>query len=277
MFTRQINLVILALFTLTACTPNYFVKYYKGPADARAFPAYDASYSSPDGQIPVYTALDIHTDVLKLISKGYIPFGESSFYAPERKVSMDQLQDASQKVGAQSVLIQSHYRDTLTGAVPLVMPNNSTSYTSGTATAYGPGGSATAYGNSTTNTYGTSVAMMPYSVSRSDYEAVYFFKGRIVLGIYPADLTDYERQQLQTNLAVRVAAVTQDSPAYLADVLPGDYLLDINTDPITDKKTYYAAINKYHGQDVTLRLIRNGKIVIKKVHILEPPPSPAQH
>ena len=118
---------------------------------------------------------------------------------------------------------------------------------------------------------------MPYSVSRSDYDAIYFFKTHTVLGIYPVDLTDSERQQLQTNLAVRVAAVMQDSPAFLADVLPGDYLLTINADPITDQKTYYAAIQKYLGQDVTLRLIRNGQIVIKKVHILELPPPAARH
>lgn len=109
--------------------------------------------------------------------------------------------------------------------------------------------------------------MMPYSVNRSNFDAIYFAKIRSRLGVFVIPLSDAERQELQTNLAMKIAAVIQDTPAFLADVLPGDYLVSINGDSISSGDGLTAALNKYEGQDVELHLRRNGQPLTKKVHI----------
>lgn len=267
------------LVPLVSGCVNGFEKFYQGKTDARSLPNYDASYVVPDGRIPIYSSSDMQGDAQKLVERGFIPVGNSSFYAPDNKVDARQLQDQAEKIGAHAVLFHSSYRDTVTGAIPLTLPNNTTSYTNGTATAYGSGGSATAYGTSTTTTYGTTTTMMPYSQSRSNFETVYFVKVHARIGIYVVALTDDERQTLQTNLAVKVKAVVQDSPAFFANVLPGDYVVAINSDPITSPESWTAALQKYEGSDAAISLLRNGQSLSKQIHINTIPqsmPSPSK-
>src|SRR6202043_3245767 len=113
----------------------------------------------------------------------------------------------------------------ITGAVPLMLPQTSTSYTSGSATAYGAGEPVTAYGNATTTTYGTQTTMMPYSVARSDFGAVYFVKTRQRAGIITLPLDDAAHKRLGTNSGILVRLVVDGTPAFNADVFPGDVLL----------------------------------------------------
>src|SRR5690348_6334440 len=100
------------------CT-NFFSKYYQGQPNARLVPGYDTTYSISEDNIPIYSSNDIPADVQKLMTRGFMPFGESAFYAPDNKVNTDQLRKQAMQVGAEAVLIHSSYRDTLTGAVPL--------------------------------------------------------------------------------------------------------------------------------------------------------------
>ena len=255
--------LVLGLF---GCTNN-FARFYQGPSDARQIPGYDLSYTPRSDSIPVYSSSDIKTDMLKLMSQGFFPIGESAFYGPDTQVSGAQLQQQGRSIGAHAILFYSSYRDTISGAVPLVVPNNSVSYTNETATAYGSGGYATGYGNSVTNTYGSTTVMMPFSQSRSNFDAVYFVKVHSRLGIYVQPLSDSERQELGTNLALRIIVVVQDSPAFLADILPGDYLLSINEEVTASQESANQLITKYQGQDVTIHLLRNGKKITKNVHL----------
>lgn len=267
----------LTVFLLTGCGGGLFAKYYTGQDDVKSAPAYDASYQLPNDEVPIYTSNDFQADTLKMMTAGFVPVGESSFYAPDGQVDRDQLEGFAKKLGAHAILYHSSYRDTISGAVPLVLPHNSVSYTNGTATAYGSGGYATAYGNSTTNTYGTQTVMMPYSSSRSNYDAIYFAKVHEHLGVVVVPLSDSERQALQTNRAARVLVVVEGSPAFNADVLPGDYLLTVDDAVIINQQTLATALQKYDGQDVTLTLIRNGKTISKKAHVDSyptPPPTP---
>ena len=93
----------------------------------------------------------------------------------------------------------------------------------------------------------------------------------VPLGIYARPLTDSERQALQTYLAMRIVAVVQGSPAFLADVLPGDCLMGIGSDATYSHESLYAAINKNHGKNVTLILTRHGEKLSKRVSIASDP------
>lgn len=262
-------------FTVAGCGGGLFSKYYSGPDDIKSSQYYDASYKPPNDEVPIYTTNDIQADTLKLMTAGFAPVAESSFYAPDGQVDRDQLEGFAKKIGAHAVLYNSSYRDTISGAVPLILPNNTVSYTNGTATAYGSGGYATAYGNSTTNTYGSQTVMMPYSKSRSNYDAIYFAKVHERLGLLVVPLSDSERQTLGTNRAAKVLVVVEGTPAFNADVLPGDYLQTVNEEVIINQQTLGSALDKYQGQDVTLTLIRDGKSITKKAHIDTIPTPPA--
>ncbi|MGI0015693.1 MAG: PDZ domain-containing protein, partial [Nitrososphaera sp.] len=261
--------VVLTVATAIICggCVNPFDQYYSGQPDARMSPVYDSSYVVSGDRIPVYTSDDPERDVRTLRIKGFDVIGVSSFYGPDNQVNPEQVQSQGRKVGAHIILVKSKYKDTVSGAVPLVLPNNTTSYSTGSATAYGPGGSATAYGSSTTTTYGTQTAIIPYSVSRSDYVAVFLAKARQRVGIYPIALTDEERRSLKTNSAVRVDFVVEGTPAFNADVFPGDYVVRLNDDVVSSPDTYVTLLNKYEGRDVTFHFVRDGKPLSKLIHI----------
>lgn len=262
-----IRIVTLFCILVIAGCANPFEKYYSGAPDARVWPKYDSSYVVSGGRIPVFTTSDPDRDVRALKIKGFDVVGSSSFYGPDNKINMDQAQSVGQKVGAHMILVKSRYKDTVNGAMPLVLPNNSTSYTNGTATAYGTGGSVTAYGSSTTTTYGTQTTMIPYSVSRSDYLAIYFAKSKQRIGMYPITLSDSERKALDTNSAVKIDFVVDDTPAFVANVFSGDFLLRINDDPVTSPDAYMKLLSKYENQDATFHFVRDGKPLEKVMHV----------
>jgi C-terminal processing protease CtpA/Prc len=219
------------------------------------------------GPLKIYTTDNFPKDIDALICKGYYPIGNSSFNAASNNVTESQLRDQAEKVNAQVVLISSHYTHTVTGAMPLVLPNTSTSYTTGTATAYGAGGTVNAYGNSTTTTYGTQTTMMPYSVARSDFGAVFFVKIHTRVGIILAPIDDATRKRLGTNSGLLVRLIVDGSPAFNADIFPGDILMAVGTDNVQSPEQYQELLNKYEGQTVTFHLDRDGQAIEKTFRI----------
>lgn len=267
---RLVAISLLAVCTVS-CGGGLFEKYYQGPDDLRtSSPYYDQSYALPDDDhMPVYTSQDLNTDTLKLEAEGYVPVGVSSFYAPESSsdVGIGSLQRFAWKLGAEAVLFQSRYKDSITGATPLILPTTSTSYTNASAQACGYYGCVNGTGSGTTTTYGSETVMMPYSTVRSDYVAVYFIKVRPRLGLGVTPLSDADRQHLGTNKASKVTLVVRGSEAFNADVLPGDYLETINGAAVYDQKELGQLLDQYEGQDVAVVLNREGKVLKKNVHI----------
>lgn len=171
--------------------------------------------------------------VYSMFTNGYKLIGESSFNGPSEDTSGAIAQ--AKKVGAEYVVLTSEYTNTVSGAVPLTTTKTITSNTTGTATAYGTGGMATGYYNGTTTTTVPSTTYIPYSTRRYDQNALYFAPmTEPCLGVFPEELNDTEKSALGTNKGFRVAAVRKGSPAYDADILPNDYILEVNGRPITD-------------------------------------------
>ncbi|HEY3658420.1 MAG TPA: PDZ domain-containing protein [Steroidobacteraceae bacterium] len=154
----------------------------------------------------------------------------------------------------------------MTGAVPLVLPNTSTSYSTGSARLWARG-PVTAYGNATTTTYGTQTTMMPYAVARSDFGAVFFVKTRTRAGIITAPLDDATHKRLGTNSGVLVRFVVDGSPAFVADIFPGDILLAVNADRVQSPEQYAQLLNQYEGQTATFHLNRDGQALEKTFRI----------
>jgi hypothetical protein len=144
------------------------------------------------------------------------------------RLTEGQLRKQAEAIGAAVVLTTSHYTNTVSGSLPLTLPNNTTSYTNGTATVTGSGGTAFVNGSATTTTYGTQTVMLPYNIQRNDFGAVYFIKARVRLGLLYGQIDPATRSRLQTNAGVLVRLVVDGSPASHADILPGDIIMALN-------------------------------------------------
>jgi len=255
----------LAVFImLLAGCANPYAKFYRGVPDARLIPNYEMA----QGDLQIYGTDNFDRDTRALMRRGYSPIGQATFNAPAHKVSESQLRQQAEKIGAHAVLVSSKHTNTVSGAMPLTIPQTTTSYSSGTATAYGAGGVVNAYGSGTTTTFGSQTMMMPYSIARSDFSALFFAKRKMRLGVYPRPVDDETRRRLQTNAGVSVLEVAEGSPAFAADILPGDVVLVIGTDSVQSVQHFSKLLDKYQGQTTVFSIDRDGKHIEKSIEIL---------
>lgn len=251
---------VLTCLTLSSCATNPYTQYYTGATNART----ELNYVHSGEQIRIVPSDNIDADTKKLMAKGYTPIGRSTFNAHSNKVNDNQVLAQAELIGAQIVLTASKYTNTESGAVPITVPNVTTSNSSASATAYGNKGSVTAYGTGTTTTYGSNTVYMPYNIRRADFFALYFAKTKSIVGAYTEPLSDEMKQKLQSNSGVKVFLVAEDTPAFDANILPGDVLLTFNGIPIRSVENYQELIKQDGGTPIKLTIYRDGK-VIKKV------------
>lgn len=199
--------------------------------------------------------------------RGYIVLG-TSFFNSGRPEPEENAISQARKVGADLVLIlDPKYTGSTTTSVPLVTPTSSTTYSTGSATAYGRGGSVTAYGSGTSTTYGTTTTFIPITAHRSDFGAVYFVKQRFALGAFFRDLSDSERQAMQTNRGAVVRLVVDDTPAFDADLLVGDIVTAIDGVSVANMAHLGRLVEQGRGKSVTFSIIRNGAQLQKSVKL----------
>jgi hypothetical protein len=230
-------LLVLSLVFLAGCTTNRF---------AESFRSYD-NYTRPptEGEIRVVEVPLVSRDVvLKWMSEGWVPIGDSRFI--DEAASRDRLLAQARRVGAQLVLVSSVHFDSVTGATPM------TTYQPFTTTATDTRGRAfTQTGWVPSTTYNT------YTVDRFDQAAVYMVRRQqpMAFGAVVDALTVEDRRQLGTNRGVRVATVVRDTPAWKANVLPGDVILTINGKDVTNE----AQLEQNAGMAGQVEILRNGQ------------------
>jgi hypothetical protein len=263
--------VVIGTAALLAACASGYSQFYR-PAQG-ATPEMIAAHreAPPTGQPIVERAAPPGPDTTALLDayakRGYVLIGSSSFNSG-RAESEDAAVQQGRHVGADLVLILNpRYTGSTTTAVPLTTPTTTTSYSTGTATAYGPGGVVNAYGSGTTTTYGTTTTMMPLTIHRSDYGAGYFIKRKWSFGALWRDLNDTERQELQSNKGVYVRLVVDNSPAYLADILPGDIIVAVDGSPVLNQQSISDELRARGGQKVTVSLYRRGNRLEKSVQL----------
>lgn len=190
------------------------------------------------------------------LKRGYVLIGQS-FFNSGRAESEGAAIQQGQAVGADLVVIfDPRYTGSVTSAVPITVPTTTTSYSTGTATAYGSKGTVTAYGSGTTTTYGTSTTLIPMTVHRTDYGAGYFIKQKFILGAFFRDLDDSERRAHQTNKGVVVRLVADGTPAFIADLLPGDRITAIDSQIVLNSEALFSLLEARRGKKVVLSIDR---------------------
>jgi len=258
----------MLLFALSGCASGYKSFYTPAPGITPESIAVNRANPAPITPTLERSAPGNPEIILAAYAKrGYTMIGHSMFNS-----GMTESESAAVKqgkaVGADLVLIfNPQYTGSVTSNIPVTTPTTTTSYTSGSATAYGSGGSVTAYGNATTTTYGTRTTYIPMTVNRSDYGAVYFVKQRFNFGAFARDLNDSERQKLQTNKGAVIVAIVDDTPAFMADVLPGDIISTIDGESVPNQAGYTRMMNDRRGQQIKIMLIRNGESIEKTIQL----------
>jgi len=208
---------------------------------------------------------DIDKDVEGMFRQGFVAVGYTSFNA-----SNDKTKDGerlAEKLHARYMIVGTKLTSSQSAMLPLTLPNTTTSYTNGTATAHGSGGYAQGTYSGTTTTYGTQTTFIPYRINRFDKTAIYFKEiPRKGVGLKIRDLTNQEMAALGTRHAFFVQFVRDGSPAYNADIFPGDMIVQVNGDPI-DPVHWRQAVNG--TQPMHIKVIRSG--VPREIDVTVPP------
>lgn len=256
--------VILPAVLFSASQPAWaddYSKFYQAaPAGSVAlFPSAIPAEVAPSSG-------NLQDDTLRMWERGYAPIGYSSFNGQLRDPT--KALKFAKKLKARYVVTAAGQVSETSGAVPMTLPSLNTAQTFGTVSATNSyGGNATGTFNATTTTDGSQTTYIPFAIRRADQVAAFFQPvERKGSGVYGRDLTAEERAALGTNHALYVLAVREGSPAFDADMLPGDIILSINGDRLTIE-SWNAAMRSPTGTRVKVGLKRGGEIKTLNVTI----------
>ena len=260
-------------FAVTGCV-NPYQKFYTNtirPETSRNYLPHTTETEYFSASSP-----DMKRDVEALERRGYRSVGYVSFNADAKDYTSD-LHDKAKEVQADIVLIHSSYMGTRSGVIPLVTyqpGQTSTTYTNGQvqANAYGRGGyaygTANYSGTSTTTAPGTyNTNFIPYSVERDSYSAVFFRKYHYLFGARWVPLDDEQRRVLQRNTGVVVSLVVEGTPAFLANILPGDILVTMDGETVQSVEWLNRRTMEKAGQNVRWGILRNGSEKVIEVQL----------
>jgi hypothetical protein len=141
------------------------------------------------------------------------------------------------------------------------------------ARAYVPVGNATFFGavpneyeaKYQAEAFGASVGLFPAPNSQElhlNAIGTYFAKqaDRPRIGIIFRDLYNEDKRGAETNTGAVVKLVVEDTPAFSANILPGDVVIEIAEQRVRNSQTAYALLEKegaIKGSKVPIKLIRN--------------------
>ena len=124
---RSVVLVTAIVAALTTgCATNPYVRFYADYTDGVAV-LQNPLVVPPTGEPKVVRGTDVREDAKEMIRKGYVLMGESSFNSAA--VSDRLAVKHAKTVGAEVVLLYSQHTETLSGSMPLTLPDTQTSYT----------------------------------------------------------------------------------------------------------------------------------------------------
>lgn len=262
---------ILLLFFILFCTGcvNPYLKFYTDKtngADLATMPGVILPSVAP----LIYSGTNVRDDEIDMLEKGFMLLGYSSFNGANDDNNNSAVEQG-EKVNAEIVLFYKIYTNTINGSYTLTLPDTQTTTTNTSGNVYAGGDVGSYSGSSTSTTYGTKTSEIPYSVARYDYVATYWIRLKPKpFGAYLKDIPSDLTQQIGTNKGALVYAVVKNSPAFMAEVLRGDVIKTINDNEIIDSKDALRVIKIYIGKNISISLLRNGKIIKKRLKLGPP-------
>ena len=257
--------LLLLVIAFPAAAKNPYEQFYNDTVGGAELPR-----ANPAGKPALYSGgPNKEQDAHSMMQRGFALIGYSAFNAGSG-IDDKKAEKQAERVGADVVLLYSNYSGSQSYSAPIFLPNNTVSTSTTTGTVYGPYGQTAQYQGrtNTTTSGGLSVIPRTVTVSRSDYVATYWVMMKpLPFGAKAVDLTPEERKALGRNRGATIAVVINGSPAFEADILEGDTVLGVNGAEISDTKDLTARMRALAGQDVTLRLWRNGSELERVVHL----------
>jgi hypothetical protein len=234
-------------------------------------------FAQPQGDPSIYSySANVDQDNRAMRENGFVMVGYSSFNGNGNAGSQENVITQARTVGASVVMLKNAHAGTRTGVMPYTTYNPGqviTTNSSGTANAYGTGGSAygSYQGTSTTYVPGTSnTQMVPYTVQRYDFLATYWAKSsKIRLGVVYLNLPTEMRQRLQRNTGVVADLIIKGSPAFISNILVGDVILKINDEDVIDGTGFSGMLDRFAGKQVVLTIIRGSEQKLISLHLNE--------
>lgn len=235
-----------------------FLQMRAGPPPLEPLVEYSPSLKEPNQSGAFFRAY---------LRRGLVPIGMSSFVSAQSEPERGAIQQAK-SVGADLVVImQPEYKGTTTFDVPLTLPSVAQTFSTGHATAYGPGGPLAVYGVGSATTYSARTMYIPVVQHIVEYGAIYFVKIRPSFGALFRDLSDNERAWLQRNRGAVVDLILDSSPAFESDLLVGDVVLAIDDVEVINSEQAQKLVQQGIGRVVSIRIMRNGRILEKEVRL----------
>lgn len=255
---KKTALLAALILSLTGCATSGYNKFYHSNAP-EVLPSFVETLK--EGQEPrVINSSNLDEDKYSLLAKGYLQLGYASFNG--KLEDIENAKAKAKELKATTVLIANKFTDSQTVTTPLFLPNNQTTYNSGTASAYGSGGSAYGSYSGTSTTYGTQVVPMTSTVRRYDQAALFFVKDtrKPKFGVSAIPLTAEKREQIKRNTGVLISVVREDSPAFFANIMRNDILIKLNNQEVRNIKEFIEFAKKVDKGDLmTVTIIRKGE------------------
>ena len=248
---KRLYIVAFAMLTLAACANGYEQFYTAAPVNPLA------RYLPPGPPHFMVSSGNANTDAATLWEQGFGFVGYSRFNGPLQ--SQAAAAEQAKRVGAEIIVISQRYSNTVSGAIPITTPTSQTSYSNGSVNVFGSGGTATGTYSGTTTSYGSQTSYIPYAIQRYDQQALYFSPvDKRGIGVLVSPISADQAATIGTNKGMIIRAVRKGSPAFFADVLPGDVLQKIDGEWVFDKDSYLSAVQKAYGRKATYELLRRG-------------------
>ena len=277
------NLFLLAITgaLLTGCASNPFGKFYRSYSDKMPVALQHRLQPASNVREVLTASAQNHRNVARpLEERGYICIGFSGFVGGP--ASREQVIDQAKKVGAEYAIYTVEYSHTEQGVMPLFSYQPGQTYTthhqgSATATVYSGGYSARGYGTysgtSTTTTPGTVVqsGYMPYQRQVFEHGASFWCASKPgIFGARIIPIPEVVRSTLQRNTGVLVDYVVNNGPAFRANIMGGDVIIQIAEKPIATVEEFMELLPTYSGQNVSVQLIRGTEKRAIEVHFGNP-------
>lgn len=207
----------------------------------------------------------VASDNRRLFESGYILVGYSKFEGPE--VDLEKALDAGRKIGADVVAVDRDYAGTVKKTVPY------TYWTGDRTTRIRETGSTpsnrTFRRDVEITTGGDAQTVFVPQETRVYHQAATYWKKlqRVFLGAYLADLTVEQRRAIGTNRGLEVKGLIKGSPAFNADIFPGDIVTHLNGEPVPVAREFYRGLDDRAGETVDLTLLRDGREIHRRVSL----------
>jgi hypothetical protein len=266
-------------FLLTGCATSPIARFYQDHTKEMPV-AFQQRLRPPNGNPRIIAIAETQhkTEIHHLEEQGYTIIGDVGYQGPA--TTQSQLIEQAKFVGADIILYSSALLGTQQGVVPIVSYQPGQTYTTSefgivNANAYGSGGYVSGFGtysgSATTTSPGTfNTQYVPYQYSV--YRTMASFWRQLkpsILGVRYNAIPENLRIALQRNTGAYVNVVIQDTPAFNANILEGDIIIQIADKPIANAQECSDSLVIFAGQKIPIKVIRNGKTLDVDVQLNE--------